>query len=422
VNHLPWLAACVLAGGALDAPAQQALHPPSAASAPLPPASHGVTLAAAVDAAWQRAVAARDALGQRQRADAQRSVAAAHWAAPPALQFNHRDDRWQRNAGRRETEIALAWPLWLPGQRAAQGAAAQAGVEQAELAQDAARLRIAGEVREAAWTLIARRAEFEQANAQAQSLQTLADDVDRRVRAGDLAQADALAARAEWLHATAQLNEARQQLLAARGHWAVLTGLDAGPSADESVDPSPAAADSGVSAHPELRLAAQATEHARRRVEWVSVSRREPPELTVGVRHDVPGRAEPSQNSVAIGLRLPFGTDDRNQPLQAAALSELDAAQTGEQRLRDRLQAGASIAQAARQSAEQTLADERSRAALLHERARLIDRSFRAGESPLPELLRALASAAQADAAVARQQAALGLARARLHQALGILP
>ena len=60
--------------------------------------------------------------------------------------------------------------------------------------------------------------------------------------------------------------------------------------------------------------------------------------------------------------------------------------------------------------------------AWLRERATLIDKSFRAGETPLPELLRALNTAAQAESAVARQTAALGLARARLQQSLGILP
>jgi cobalt-zinc-cadmium efflux system outer membrane protein len=52
----------------------------------------------------------------------------------------------------------------------------------------------------------------------------------------------------------------------------------------------------------------------------------------------------------------------------------------------------------------------------------LIDKSFRAGETPLPDLLRALAIASQADSAVARLTAALGLARARLEQSLGELP
>lgn len=124
----------------------------------------------------------------------------------------------------------------------------------------------------------------------------------------------------------------------------------------------------------------------------------------------------------SVGLRLPFGTDDRNQPRDAAALSELDIAQTHAQRLRERLDSDIAAARASLQSAQTQHDAETARARLLRERAALIDTSFRAGETPLPDLLRALAAAAQADSAVARQTAALGLARARLHQALGLLP
>ena len=139
-------------------------------------------------------------------------------------------------------------------------------------------------------------------------------------------------------------------------------------------------------------------------------------------RQDVPGRVEATQSSIGIGLRLPLGTADRSQPLLATALSEMDVAQAYEDRLRVRLAAELAEARAAQQAAEQQAAAERARAALLRERAQLIDKSFRAGETPLPELLRALAAATQADAAAAGQHAALGLARARFHPALGLLP
>jgi outer membrane protein TolC len=144
--------------------------------------------------------------------------------------------------------------------------------------------------------------------------------------------------------------------------------------------------------------------------------------LVLGYRNEVSGRSEPSQNSLAVGVRVPFGTSDRNRPLQAAALADLDVADSIEQRLRERLGSEAAAARTAVQTAEQRLAAERDRAALLRERARLIEKSFRAGESPLPDVLRALSAAAQADAAAARQHAALGLARARFQQALGLLP
>ncbi len=207
----------------------------------------------------------------------------------------------------------------------------------------------------------------------------------------------------------------KRQLLAIA--MLLLTGLTAAP--DLVAD---AAAEAPATAHPELQFASHSTELARQRVELMRRSRRDAPELTVGVRQDTPGRAETSQGSLVVGLRLPFGTDDRNRPLEAAALTELDVAQTHEQRLRERLDSDIAAARDAQRSAQAQLDAETARARLLRERAALIDKSFRAGETPLPDLLRALAAAAQADSAAARQTAALGLARARLHHALGLLP
>lgn len=422
MKRLSWLSACVIAGSLAGGPvwAQPAASPPgpqaSQASAPAAP-SGTVSLRAALDAAWPRAVAARETEGQRRRAEADRAVASSLWAAPPSLTLSHRDDRLQGHAGRRETEIGVAVPLWLPGQRTARAGTAEAAAVQAQAAEQVARLRLVGELREAGWLLAALQVELVQADTQAQSLKQLADDVERRVRAGDLARADALAAQAELLAAAAQQVDVQQRLQAARSRWAQLTGLTAAPDLTADI-----ATEAPATAHPELQFASQSTELARQRLELMRRSRRDAPELTVGVRQDTAGHAEPSQGSLVVGLRLPFGTDDRNRPLEAAALAELDVAQTHEQRLRERLDSDIAAARDAQRSAQAQLDAETARARLLRERATLIDKSFRAGETPLPDLLRALAAAAQADSAAARQTAALGLARARLQQALGLLP
>ena len=425
MKPVPLLSACVIASSLASAPAQaQPAASPSSPQAVLSTAPiqavGTVTLRAALDAAWQRAVTGRESGGQRRRADADRGVAGSFWAAPPSLELSHRDDRFQSNAGTRETEIGVAVPLWLPGQRAARASTADAAVAQAHAATQVALLRLAGELRDAAWQMSALQAEAAQADGLAQALKQLADDVERRVSAGDLARADALAAQAEQLAASAVQTEVRQRLQAARARWALLTGLTAAPEL-----PAATASDGAhgaAAAHPELQLASQSTELARRRVELMRHSRRDAPELTVGVRQDTPGRAEASQSSLIVGLRLPFGTDDRNRPLEAAALAELDVAETHEQRLRERLDSDIATARDAQRAAEAQLEAETARARLLRERATLIDKSFRAGETPLPDQLRALAAAGQADSAVARQTAALGLARARLQQALGLLP
>lgn len=411
---------CILVGAAV---AQSNTAPSlSATASPMAP-----TLAQAVEAAWQRATQAREAEGQTQRATAERVAISSLWAAPPAVEFSYRDDRWQTSAGRREAEAGLAWPLWLPGQRNARGAVVDADVELSQAAVQAGRLHFAGLVREAAWGIAAQKAESDLADAQVRSLQEISDDVRRRVKAGDLAHADALAAQSEALAAQSAQLAARQRLNASQSQWMTLTGIALAPDltsvpVSDGAAVSPGGAHFAVETHPDARVAALTVERARKRLDVVAATRRDPPELLLRIRQDTPGRGESAQNSIGVGLRIPLGTASRNQPLQAAALSELDVALTTKQRTEERLAADAAMAQAAVHTAEQQLEAERQRSALLRERATLIDRSFKAGETPLPELLRALAAATQADTSFARQQVALGLARARFQQSLGILP
>jgi outer membrane protein, heavy metal efflux system len=335
VNPLPTLAACALAGSLAGVPswAQPAASPTPAPAPASGAAAAPVSLRAALGAAWQRAIVAREADGQRRRADADRLATSRLWASAPTLELGHRDDRLHSHAGQRETEIGIAMPLWLPGQRAARAGSADAAIAQAVSAEQVARLRVAGEVREAAWQLASLQAEARQAEAQATALRQVADDVDRRVRAGDLARADSLAAQAEFLGASAALADASQRQRSAQARWTLLTGLTALPDLPGASEPDAFAVEVAVevavdvAVHPERVLASQSVELARKRLELVRHSRRDPPELTVGVRQDMPGRGEASQGSLALGLRLPFGTDDRNRPLEAAALSELDIAQ-----------------------------------------------------------------------------------------------
>lgn len=380
-----------------------------------------VSLTRAWEAAWQRAVQSRESDAQSRRARAEQIAASSLWAAPPALELNHRNDRFHSNAGRRESEAGLVWPLWMPGQRDARQAAADADARFADSSTDAARLRVAGLVREAAWQLSAARAEAAAADAQTRYLRRIADDVQRRVEAGDLARADALAARGDLFEAQAAQSDTEQKLTAAKARWMSLTGFDAAPELDVPVDP--AAPPSSPNAdHPELRAAALAVERARKRLDSVNMSRRDPPEVTLRYREEAPGYGEATQRGIGIGLRIPLGTDGRNAPLQAAAIGDLDVAETAQQRLREQRDSDVAVATAALQSARRQLDSARARAGLLRERAQLIDASFKAGESALPDLLRAVHSAGQAEAALARQQAALGMAHAQLQQTLGLFP
>jgi outer membrane protein TolC len=400
-----------LAAGALACAAQ-----PSSSSTAAPAAP---SLAQAVDAAWLRSAEATQSRGWQQQARADRVAADSWLSAAPALQLAQRNGRGSAADGQRETEVGLALPLWQPGARATAGQAADAEQAWSMSAAQAARLRVAGQVRESLGQLHALSAEHRLATQQRELLGRLADDVERRVRAGDLAPADALAARAEWLAGRAQEAEASLKLGAQKAQWQLLTGL---PAAAADPAPLPAADTELDDAHPELQLAARTVERAQRRLALLQAQRGDGPELGVSLRQERPGQGNPLQHSVGVALRLPFGTTTPAQPRLAAARAEVDLALTEQQRTRERLAAELAQAQAQLQGAQAQASLERQRASLLRERAAHIDKAFRAGEAALPELLRALAAAAQADTAAERQQAQLQLAQARLQQAQGLLP
>ncbi|MDH1676126.1 MULTISPECIES: TolC family protein [Comamonas] len=378
------------------------------------------TLASAIEAAWNRAVASAEAAGISRQATAEKKASSALWAAPPSLELSHRNDRLQNNNGVRETEVALAIPLWLPGQKSAKQQAADSLSSLSQLNETEGKLRVAEVVRELHWQIAELQANQSLSKQQTSTFAAIAADVDKRVKAGDLARADTLAAKGELLSAQAAQSQAETQLEAAKRQWTALTGLAQTPDATSASVESPSPRQ--LAEHPELLRAEQQVDLARKRLDLVARSNRSAPELITKLRQDMPGHGQGSAYSLGLAVRIPFGTDDRNAPLQAAALTELEVAQSKEQVLRSQLAARIESAKAAAEASQLQLQTEREKASLLNERAKLIRASFNAGETSLPELLRAASAAAQADYSAARQEAAFGLARARLQQAYGQLP
>lgn len=377
-----------------------------------------VTLAGAVDAAWARAVEAAESSGQARRADAAWRAAQAPWAGAPSVEIGQRLDP-NTEANGRETNVAVTVPLWLPGQRAARLGAASAQQESAQAEAAAARLKVAAQVREAQGHYHLHQAELAAAVVQLRTMADLARDVERREAAGDLARTDSLAASAEQLAAQATVSTARQRVDAALSKWRALTGLG------QVAMPEPAPSQPATSLpdiHPQLAAAALAVQAAQRRVEAVRAARRDPPEVTLGARHEVPAGGGPGSRGIGVSLRVPFATEGRNQPLVADALSELELARAREHRLRATLTSELETAHADLAAARRSVAEEATRARLLRERHGLLERSYRAGNTSLPDLLRALAAATQAEGELQRKKAAREVASARVQQALGLLP
>jgi outer membrane protein TolC len=377
-------------------------------------------LAEAVEAAWARSIASVETQGGVDVAAIERSTADAWWADSPFVEVAYLDGDWGNSPRFNETEVGLAMPLVMPRQRVAKRDLAQAHIGSADADFRLARLRLAGEVRESAWETVARATERASAAELSRLMCVLADDSERRTRVGELAEVDALVARAECLAARAAETEAEQRLEVAESRWKLLTGLP--PPADPTEKAVPENLITGIDGHPELTRAKRALEAARLQLAVTRADRRDPPEVLLRFREEANEPEFGASRSLGVALRFPLGSRSRNSRRDAVALNELDVAQHTAQRMRESIAAAVDRAQAALDAVKQMLETEKRRAELLRERAQLIQRSYDAGEASLVALLAAHGAAAEAAARLGQRQSSLGLARARLHQALGILP
>ncbi|WP_295856273.1 TolC family protein [uncultured Xylophilus sp.] len=436
--------------------AWSACTPPVAAQAPdagapvaaLPPPSGGVAaprslLGAAFLQAWALQPEAQSLAARRDAVQANRRIARAWTPVPPAFEISGRTARTDLRRGGRELDAGLAIPLWLPGERGRSGALADADAATLESAAAAAQLRLAAALRSAYWAWQAARADTLTAQDQRAAAQALADDVARRVRAGDLAradghQADGALAAAEVALARAQGAEAgaQQQWLSAMG-TAALAGAGGvagavppgGPTVPAgNADPAPPAEepepppDTAVLPHPALREWQDRAEAARRAAELAEVQRRGNPELLVGTVRDREAAGDTYRNSVAVGVRVPFGSDDRHALRRAAAEAELREAEAVLVLETQRITAARDAARRRLDAARSAAAAAERRQRLAQETRTFFDKSFRLGGTDLPMRLRIEREAVEAERGAAAARIEQSAALSAWRQALGLLP
>lgn len=379
---------------------------------------YAVSLRAALDQAWEKSPQAQTLEAKRAESDAQGVAANSLLPGAPAIILGHRNDQLSNNAGVREWEAGIALPLWLPGQRDARQRQAKAGRVSLEADILALRLRLAGELREAIWQVRQVEAQIRLDEARAQTAKKLAEDVAKRVRAGELAKTDLNLAQNEWRTAQAAILQNRNRLLQAQQAYATLTSTTVLPDdSAESAQSKPLSDD-----HPLMEEARLAIEVAQAQVRVVSQSRRDNPELELSTRRERGSLNDPYASTVALALRLPLATNARNLPLTSAAQTALTRAQSEYTRARLTLEYQLQQAVQALQAADQLLDLARQQRAAAWENLDLIQKSFSLGESDLFTLLRARTAAFEAEQAHNQQEIAQALSRARVNQAQGVLP
>lgn len=409
--------AAALTGGLVQVPAQTVTQAQSRPS-----------LREAFEAAWSRQPEAQ-ALGARRDAARAQQQAAQSWTPEPvALELGSKTDRFNHNLGTREYEVGVTIPIWLPGERGHSQALADAEGRAVESRATAAQLRVAATVRETWWSWQRARADWDAARSQLDNARRIAADVRQRVKGGELARADQhqvdgaeAAAQATVAQAEAALKIAQQQLIL----LTALPGDDLGSDTPTAAEPEPAISATGtgdLDSHAELWALKDRAAVAEGAAALAATQSRASPELKLATTRDRGSSGEPYQQTVTLGVRIPFGAEPRHNARVASARAELIELQAEMARDRVRLAGEREVARVRIDAARAQLAAADRRTQLARESRGFFDTSFRLGQTDLPTRLRVEAEAADAERQAARARIELAAALSAWRQALGLLP
>ncbi len=421
IKALLLLAAVMAAGIACPWPALAQTAPATAATEAT---AIALSLRQVFDAAWARQPEAMALQARRDAARAQRQAAKSWTPEPAALEVSNKTDRLNRSGGARELEVGVAVPLWLPGERGKSAALADAEGAAVESRGTAAQLRVAAAVREAWWQWQRAHIEVGTARDQLESTRLIAADVARRAKAGDLARADQHQADGAVASAEATVAQAEAGLAAARQDLRALAGAaPASAGAGHALaEPDPGAAATDLEAHAALQELKDRAAVAERTVALAATQSRANPELTLATTRDRGARGEASQQTITLGIRIPFGAGPRFDARGANARAEATEIRAQLAQERERLTAEREAARVRVEASRTQLTATERRAQLAHESRGFFDKSFRLGETDLPTRLRIEAEAAEAHRQAARTRIELAAAISAWRQALGLLP
>lgn len=391
------------------------------------PQSMATTLQQAFMAAWARQPEAQSQRARHDAAIAHRQVADSWTPEPASLELSSKSDRLTSNQGSSEFEAGVALPLWLPGERARTGALADAEVRATTSRVLAAQLRTAASVRESYWQWQRSRGEHALARERLGNAQQLAADVAKRVKAGELARADQHQADGVLASAEAGLAEAVSVLAGAAQQLRALTGVAPLAALDATLvtEPLPEVFADGAALearHPAVAELVDRTEVARRAADLARVQSRGNPELTLAMARARGVDSEPYQQSITLGIRIPFGSDSRQRARLSTAQAELIEAEAQWGLEQERLRAERDGARVRLESAQAQLKAADKRAQLARESRSFFLKSYQMGETDLPTRLRIEIESIEAQRQASRARIDLAAAVSSLRQTLGLLP
>lgn len=403
--------------------------PSSPMPSPLANTTHSTLgLKAIFESAWLRQPEAKSFTARTDAANARREDVNRWTPEPAAFEFSSKADGPGRSQGGREFSAGIAIPLWLPNERARSGALADAESLGVGARYAAARIRTAAAVREAYWSWERARVELALARDRLAAARTLAQDVARRVKAGNLARADQHQADGNVAAALGAEAESDGALIAATMQVRALAGnlplpapantairAEAMPVLPQNLGPLD-------SSHPLVAEQVARSEVAKRTVELTRVRTRASPEVTLTTARARDASGDAYQPSIMLGIRLPFSSDTRQRAKLTAAHADAVEIESELLLARERVLADIESSRQRVESARVQAEAAQQRARLARETTVFFEKSFRMGESDLPTRLRVELEAVESDRQAARAQINHAASVSALRQALGLLP
>lgn len=373
------------------------------------------TLHEALESAWNRQPAQRAETARLGELEAKRQATANLTPLPTSISLGQRTDQIGSNVGQRQTDIEFSAPLWLPGQRDSQRAVVEAETSRFSATQTFSKWRLAGEVRDLWWTTRLAQSEKDLASQRVLSAQKLLSDVERRVKAGDLARVDANRVNVELQTANIALRDAEAQAFRALQQFTALTGLAVIPQETETLNQQ-------VSENHPQKLAVQSLVLAQKRLDLIRSTPRDAPELSLGLTHQKDISNDPYNNSVSLKFKIPFASDAVNQQRLASAQADHEEADAEQGLENARIEAEISSARFELEQVIASVAIAESRFNTALDTQQLLDRSFGLGESDLPTRLLAEAARFETERSLIKSRLEAGRAISKVNQALGVLP
>lgn len=381
--------------------------------------------------AWERQPESKSYQFRVDAALAKQKIASSFLASPASIEIAQKTDRANSNQGASETIAGLGIPLWLWGERANSIGLADAEYKRLLSQYLLIQLKVAAEVRDAYWSYKRSSVELDLANGRFQNAKALSFDVEKRFRAGDLSRADLHQANGALANAEASLAEAQANFINAEQKVRSLLGVGMVEKSiktgllNQLAEPIPKVPDNLSSLDFNLPVVAallDQLEVAKKAVSLAKAQTRSTPELQLLTTRGRDVYGVPFQQSITLGIRIPFGSDSRYQNKLATTTAEMVEAESRlaleRERTLSNIESSVLLVKTARLKADSS----EKRAVLANETRSFFEKSFRFGETDLPTRLRIELEASDASRQAAVAKINYAVAISNLRQALGLLP